>query len=220
MQIRILSITAQGGGESFVIRAELCEDVFDAEPAREPSREIRELSLLADCYVELRPTRGVIDETAYLVLEDAAAFSDAVRMGLRMLAFGANTKRGLESKLVRKGVPREVAGRAALHLASRGYISETEDAVREAEINVRKLRGRNRIRALLYEKGYDADAVSAAERYLDEVDFSEVCARLIERRYGAMLEEPESRKRMAATLMRNGFSMNEIRAAVRALSAE
>lgn len=218
MQIRILSITARNGGEEFLLRTELCEDVFDASLAREPGREIRELLLLADCYMELRPTKGVIDEETFFRLEDAATFSEAVRMGLRMLAYGSNTKRGLETKLCQKGVSREAAARAALHLSERGYISESEDAVREAERNVRKLRGRNRIRAILYEKGYDGEAIGAAERYLDEVDFVGICVSLIERRYAGLLEDPLSRKKMAATLMRNGFSMNEIREAVRALS--
>ena len=218
MQIRILSIAARNGGEEFLLRVELLEDVFDAELSHEPGREVRELSLLADCYMELRPTRGVIGEEEFLALSDAAAFSDAVRMGLRMLAFGANTKRGLETKLCRKGVSREAASRAAFYLASRGYISEEEDAVREAERNVRKMRGRNRIRAILYEKGYDGSAILAAERYLDEVDFVKICTSLIERRYSELLQDPVSQKKMAATLMRNGFSMGEIRAAVRTLS--
>lgn len=218
MQIRILSISARNGGEEFLIRAELCEDIFDADPGREPGREIRELSLLPDCYMELRPTRGVIEEARFLEIEDAALFSDAVRMGLRMLAFGSNTKRGLEMKLLQKGISRDAASRAVTYLAERGYISEEEDAVREAERNVLKMRGRNRIRAILYEKGYDGGAVSAAERYLDGVDFVEVCTRLIEKRYADKLEDPASRRRVAATLMRNGFSMSEIRAAVSALS--
>ena len=114
MQIRILSITARNGGEEFLLRAELSEDVFDADLSREPGREVRELLLLADCDMELRPTKGTVDEETFLCLEDAASFSEAVRMGLRMLAFGSNTKRGLETKLCQKGISREVAARAAL----------------------------------------------------------------------------------------------------------
>lgn len=215
-------MTAQSGGAEILLRVELCEDVFDVADAsadlrRKPCREVRELLLLIDCYTKLRPAKGVIDEAEFLALERAARFTEAVRAGLRMLAFGANTARGLETKLCRKGVTREAAQEAAAYLAASGYISEEEDAVREAERNVKKLRGRNRIRAILYEKGYGGTAIDAAERYLDGVDFVELCGRLIETRYRAQLDDPALRKKMAAALMRNGFTMCEIRAALRTL---
>lgn len=220
MQIRITSIRARNGGEEILLGIELCGDVFDAlsgaaEEAGE--RETRELSLLPDRYIELRPARGVIDEAFYRELELAARFSEAVRCGLRILAYGANTRRVLESKLQRHGVARETAHEAALYLSERGYFSEEEDAVREAERGVARLRGRNRIRAALYEKGYGGEALTAADRYLEGVDFVALCVRLIEKRYAALLADPAEHKRMAATLMRNGYTMEEIRAAVRAL---
>ena len=216
-------MAARNGGEEVILRVELCEDVFDTDLSgdrfRAPGREIRELVLLADRYMELRPSKGVIDEETFFALEEAASFSDAVRSGLRMLSFGANTKRGLETKLCQKGISREIAQEAVAHLDARGYISEEEDAVREAERNVLKLRGRNRIRAILYEKGYDSDAIRAAERYLDGVDFVEICCRLIEKRYSPLLSDAASQKKMAATLMRNGFTMGEIRRAIRTLAS-
>ncbi|MBR2906755.1 MAG: RecX family transcriptional regulator [Clostridia bacterium] len=219
MQIRILSMTAQNGGSEVLLRVELCEDVFDVAEnalslARKPTRETRELVLLLDRYTELRPARGVIDEETFLALERAAEFSEAVRIGLRMLAFGSNTRRGLENKLCRKGVAHEAAQEASLYLAQRGYIDEERDAVREAERNVAKLRGRNRIRATLYEKGYCDAAVATAERYLDGVDFVVLCKRLIARRYEKVLDDPSEYKRVAAALMRNGYTMSEIRAAL------
>lgn len=220
MQIRILSMTAQNGGSEILLRVELSEDVYDVAEsspglAKRPGREIRELVLLLDPYTELRPAKGVIDEEHFLALERAAAFSEAVRIGLRMLAFGSNTRRGLETKLCRKGIAREAAREAALYLAEHGYIDEERDAVREAERNVAKLRGRNRIRAVLYEKGYDDEAIAAAERYLDGIDFVSLCKKLIARRYeGALSEEPSAYKRVAAALMRNGYTMSEIRMAM------
>lgn len=221
MQIRILSMTAQNGGAEILLRVELSEDVFDVAGgtsgnSRRPERETREFVLLLDRYTELRPTKGVIDEETFLALECAAEFSEAVRIGLRMLAFGANTRKGLESKLIRKGVRREAAQEASLYLERRGYIDEESDAVREAEKNVAKLRGRNRIRAVLYEKGYGDEAVDAAERYLDGVDFVALCKRLIAQRYEKGLLDPAGYKRVIAALMRNGYTMHEIRAAMHA----
>ncbi len=217
-------MTARDGGAEILIRVELSEDVFDvAESAagahRKPQREVRELALLLDRYAEIRPAKGVIDEATFLSLERAAEFSEAVRMGLRLLAFGASTRRGLENKLCRKGVARETAEEASCYLSKRGYIDEDRDAVREAERHVKRLRGRNRILAALYQKGFGADAVASAERYLDEVDFVELCGRLIEERYAAALSDALSRKKVVATLMRNGYTMHEIRAAFSARSS-
>ena len=213
VQIRILSMAARNGGAEILLRVGL------SDPENDACSEVRELLLLSDCYMELRPSKGEIDPEFFELLEDAAAFSTAVRMGLRMLAFGGNTRRSLESKLIQKGAEREAAKRAVAYLAEHGYLSETEDAVREAERNVARLRGRNRIRAALSAKGYGSDAMAAAERYLDGVDFPELCLRLIERRYAAQLADPSLHKKLAATLMRNGFTMSEIRAAFRMASA-
>lgn len=221
MQIRILSITARDGGGEIILRTELCEDVFDVADSavahRTPERQFRELSLLADRYMELRPMKGVISEEEFRRLEEADRFTAAVRTGLRMLAFGSNTKRGLELKLCGRDISRETAQEAVAYLAARGYLSEEDDAVREAERGVAKLRGKNRICADLYRKGYDSKAVAAAEHYLDGIDFSEVCRRLIERRYRAQLlrADSDTLRKLAATLMRNGFTMKQIREAIR-----
>ena len=222
MQYRILSMTAHGGGAEILLRVELSEDVYDvvgvsADLSRQPSREIRELVLMTEHYALLRPAKGVIGEDEFRALEDAAHLGEAVRAGMRILAFGANTKRTLADKLCKRGVSRDVAEAAAEQLSVRGYISEREDAVREAERNVRKMRGRNRIRAILRAKGYDDAAVAAAERYMDDVDFAELCARLIERRYLSQLDDAALRRKLAGMLMRNGYTMSEIRAAIRAL---
>lgn len=212
-------MTARDGGAEVLVRVELSEDVFDvAESAsnsrRKPRREVRELLLLLDRYAALRPQKGVIDEEAFLRLQEAADFSEAVRLGLRLLAFGASTRKGLEGKLCRKGVGRMAAVEASAYLSANGYINEEQDAVREAERNVKKLRGRNRIRAALYQKGYGPEAVESAEHYLDEVDFVQLCKTLVQQRYKEALSDASSRKRIVATLMRNGYTMREIRAAI------
>ena len=223
MQIRILSITSCRGGEEILLRIELREDAYShgrffGEEGR-PRSEVRELSLLIDKYTELRPSKGEIDEIFFEQLVMAAEFSAAVTAGAKMLAFGANTKRGLAQKLVQKGYAREAAIEAAEYLADKGYISEMRDACREAENQVKKLRGRNRVVAALSEKGFDDDALSAALDYLDTVDFVERCATLIRKRYDGLLADADSRRKLAASLMRNGYTMREIREAMSTLAA-
>ena len=222
MQIRILSMTSCRGGEEVLLRIELREDAYShgrffGSEGR-PRSEVRELSLLIDKYTELRPSKGEIDEAFFERLAFAAEFSSAVTAGARMLAFGANTKRGLVSKLVQKSFSREAAQEAAEYLAGKGYISEARDARREAENQVKKLRGRNRVVAALRDKGFGEDALLAAAEYLDTVDFSARCAMLIQKRYDGLLVDADSRRKLAASLMRNGYTMREIREAMTLVS--
>ena len=105
---------------------------------------------------------------------------------------------------------------AALTNFKAGLIDEKNAARREAERCAAQGRGRRYINARLFSLGYRGEALSEAEEYLDGVDFAELCARVIERRYGGSLPaEPSERDRAVAALMRRGFSSADIRAAVR-----
>jgi SOS response regulatory protein OraA/RecX len=221
MQIRLTEISARRGGEEIALSFELYEDVFDsgalAVGRRAPGRELKELVILTERYAALRPKRGIIEEELYLEIEEAARFSDAVKSGMRMLSCGMNTKVMLEKKLVNRGVSRETAQSAVLYIVSKGLIDEDADVQREVECRLANFWGRNRIRSKLYMKGFDNKELQTAERYMETIDFSERCAELIRRRYMKHLADPAMHKKMAATLMRCGYTMNEIRSAVRSL---
>lgn len=216
MEIRILSMSAQCGGEEICLRVELCSGARGGEDRR----DTRELVILTDRYAELRPTKGAIDEETYFLLEEAAEFCTAVRMGARILAFAANTKKGLARKLVQKGVKSSVAASAADYLEERGYISETDDVEREVRAELRKLRGKNRILAALREKGFSDDAMERAVEYLSEVDFVGNCRALICKRFGGEEMTPELFRKLSASMMRSGYNMNEVREAVRRIAAD
>lgn len=215
------------GGDEVLLRIELREDPLlrairfaDEDGEDGPRTEVRELRLLIDKFSELRPAKGGIDEEFFLALVSASEFTTAVRMGARMLSFSASTKRALCSKLIQKGIDREIATDAAEYLAEKGYISETRDAKIEAQNQVRKLRGRNRVLAALRDKGFSEDAMEAANAYLETVDFVELCVSLIEKRYRDLLCDGESRRKLAAMLMRFGYTMREIREAMEIVHAK
>jgi len=219
MQIRLVSIQARRGGEEILLGIELWEDVFDAGALatgrRSPGCETRELVLLIDRYSALRPKRGILDEETFSALEEASRFSEAVRVGMRMLSYAPNTKAMLEKKLIKRGYSRQTAQDAVTYIDSKGYMHETEEARREVDRRLARMDGRNQIRMKLYAKGFDNEAIAAAEAYMDEIDFVERCANMIRTRYGALLADPAMHKRMAGALMRNGYTMGEIRAAMR-----
>ena len=105
------------------------------------------------------------------------------------------------------------AAEAVDFLVRRGYLSEAEDAVREAERGVRKLYGKSRILSAIYAKGYDSESIRAATEYLDTVDFARNCAELLAKRFGVLPTEPDSRRKAVASLIRSGYAMREIKEA-------
>ena len=145
----------------------------------------------------------------------------AIKKGTALLGFSRNTKKSLKQKLVAKGYPADIAEEAASYLADRGYISEHSDAELLAQsLATRKLYGKNRIKKELFSKGFEAEAIRDAMEALD-VDFAEICAKRIKNMGGiALFEEKESRSKMMASLLRYGFSYDDVREALDFLKGE
>lgn len=147
--------------------------------------------------------------------------NSAIKKGASLLGFSRNTKKSLKQKLTAKGYPADIAEEAAAYLADRGYISEHSDAELLAQsLATRKLYGKNRIKKELFSKGFEAEAIRDAMEALD-VDFAEICAKRLKNMGGiALFEEKESRSKMMASLLRYGFSYDDVRAAVDLLKEE
>ena len=178
-------------------------------------REERRLVLLTEQYCELKPVRGVIDEAYFEQLEAAATLSRALRAGESLLAYGSNTREGLVRKLVQRGYSREVAARAVERLQEMGLIDEERDLVRETEKCLRKLWGAKRIRAHLWSRGFGVDAMAGLDGLLETYDFAAMCAALIQQRFGGVPDDPDEQKRLIASLSRYGYSLGEIRDAMK-----
>ncbi len=177
-------------------------------------REKRVLVIPDKVYLELKLKKGGIDTDTFDRLEAESRVCAAYRRGLSILGYGANSERALSRKLTQKGFDKESAKAAAAALKSEGCISEERDAEREVEACLRKCWGERRIIAKLYEKGYSDDAIVSARAVLDDVDFPELCAELIEKRYSPFPAEQKARENAIAALMRYGDSLSEIRQAL------
>ncbi len=199
---------ADGGG-AVLVDIEISDD--------EGRSERRALLLTLSDYRAHRLHRG--DEMTFEEFDELDRLSkkaEAVRRGAGILAYGANSKETLRRKLIMKGHSRDAAEAAVAELASEGLIDERNAALREAERCVAQCRGRKYIAARLYSLGYRGNAADAANDYLNDVDFAELCARVIDKKYGGTLpREAHERERAVAALMRRGFSMSDIRAATR-----
>ena len=180
-------------------------------------QEQKSLVITTEQYCEFNLTRGPISEETYERIEEAAELCRALRSGESLLSYGANSVQALTRKLVGKGYNREVAATAAERLAGYGLIDEERDMKREVEKCLRKLWGSKRISAHLWSKGYAAETMRGLSDLLEDIDFSQNCAALIKKHYGEVPTDADEHRRMIASLSRYGYSIGEIREAIRHL---
>lgn len=212
MKISLYAVNPVSGGEE----TELCFEITDGE-----NIEIRKLTVTAEMFFELgfphtlcgnvEISCGKLDEVMFLAEKTAA-----IKRGLYILSFADNTKKNLVRKLVQKGFTKEIALEAANFLAENGYINENESAKAIArDMAVKKLYGARRVSSALYEKGFSREAVENAIADLN-VDFHILCGKRIDSMGGAEIFADKSSKQKAlASLLRYGFSYDDIREGLR-----
>ena len=148
-------------------------------------------------------------------MEEASTICRAIRCGENLLSYGANSVQMLAQKITRHGFRREVALVAAQKLQEMGLIDEDRDLQREIEKCLRKLWGAKRISAHLWSRGFGSDTMSSLPTLLEDVDFTKNCALLIQKHYCEIPKDPAAQRRMVASLARYGYSLSEIREAMR-----
>ena len=180
-------------------------------------REQKSLPLTTEQYYDIKPQKGIITEEPYERIEEASQLCNAMRSGEHLLSYGANSVQALSRKLTQRGYSRETSMAAAQRLQEMGLIDEERDLDREVEKCARKLWGARRISAHLWSKGFSKETLEGLSDRLDRIDFEENCACLIQKKYGSVPSDADELRRMTASLSRYGYSLNEIRAAMRTL---
>ena len=210
MRIEIVSFSAAGEDE-IAISVELCEG---------ENFERRRLVLPSFVYADMRLCRGECSAELYDAIEGEARIYVAYKRGLYILGFGTCSERMLVSKLVSKGFDKTVSREAVARLAQKGFLSEGDGALREAERCVAKLWGATRIRAHLVSKGYSSDAVNKAMFALDDagVDFLQNCIKLIDTKCKVLPSDRGELQKLIASICRYGYSLGDVKAACTAVA--
>ena len=166
---------------------------------------------------DLKISVGECSRETFDAVALAADRYTALKAGLSVLSYGAYSRKELCRKLIQRGIPRQIASDTADTLSELGYIDEDADAFREAQRSVSKLWGKKRIYAHLLQKGYSDEAARRAIYALEDegVDFSELCADRLRQMGRDIPRDPREKQRLTASLMRYGFSMTEIKAAMK-----
>ena len=153
-------------------------------------------------------------------LRDAAQASTAYRRGVNILGYGANSSRTLQKKLQQKGYDADVAARAVDALSARGYLCEERDACCLARQIMRRGRGMRRILQELRARGYGEKAIKAAEKELADEDFCELCYLVASKKNAQLPTDRVGKQKLLNFLVRNGFEMVDIRAAIRKIAQD
>ncbi len=207
MTVAVLSVSARQGDGIAV--------AFEIRDGEKLQKECFIISAAA--FADMGLCVGECDRDRFDAVCEAAELYSAKKRGLNILGYGACSETGLCRKLVSKGISKETAKKAVAELAAEGYINADADAHREAEKCVAKLWGRKRIAVTLRQKGYSDESVRSALYALEDsgVDFAELCGERLSRTVSELPSDPKEKQKIIASLMRYGFSITEIKEAMK-----
>ena len=207
MTVEILSVSARADGDIAV--------TFEIKAGERKQRETFVIS--AAIFADMGLSVGLCGQELFDRVSEASEIYRAKKRGLNILGYGVCSEKGLCHKLTAKGFEKEVAERAVAELSAEGYLNADGDALREAEKCISKLWGKKRIAAQLYSKGYSDRSVKEAIYALEDggVDFFEICTQRLHGMIDEIPTDPREKQKLVASLMRYGFSSDEIREAIR-----
>lgn len=205
MTIDIKRFFSSGNGN--VIETEI-------EISHEGNCERKVFKILSDQYVSLKLSKGIISSEEYERIEAASEICEAYLRAMNILSFGSNTAYTLVLKLRRRGIDEAAAREAVEMLKAQGYIDEDRELIREIERCLRKKWGSRRIIAHLHQKGYDDEAIYAADDAFSEIDFGELCLELLKGKCDEVPTDLKERQKLIASLSRYGYAMSEIKYAL------
>lgn len=179
-------------------------------------RESRSLVLSEGEWARLGFKSGdELNESEYDELERSAEYCEAVRRGIDLLSYGANSRSALVTKLRRRGYDRELSERVAAELYRGGLINENADAEGIVRSCLSRGYGKKRIIMKLRERGYENCVISEVLESFEDVDFAANCAALIRKKCGGELpRERGELDKLIAAMVRYGYSYGEIKEAL------
>lgn len=146
------------------------------------------------------------------------AYAAALKTAMNIVAYKDNTLYQLRQKLTERGYSEKTVDDVCDYMMSKGYVNDTRMIFRYARsLAMGKLYGKRRIMKELTLKRFTNeayDAFSFDEGELEDVDFVEICLKLLKKKGGARDDKT------FAALMRYGHSPSDIKEAYRRLENE
>lgn len=165
---------------------------------------------------------GAVEPEQYLDALAEVQAADCYEAALTILDSAAQTRAGMEKKLVMKGYAAPAAKRAVQRLADAGLIDDRRFAERAAQTQLNKPVGAYAVRRKLRAKNLTEDDIEAVMADFDEAQQTAACrdaARRLWRKYSS-LEPREGTAKLTQALARRGFSWDTISECVEEIRSE
>ncbi|MBQ8746982.1 MAG: RecX family transcriptional regulator [Clostridia bacterium] len=156
-----------------------------------------------------------ITSDTFAEMEHAALFSRALARTKEVLSYSGHSKNGLIAKLRHHGLPEEICKEAADWAVEKRLIREDEQASMLADTyHKRKYWGRKRIYAELTARGYTSETVQSALSAITDEDYLRALSVIIRNKYTPLPEDPAEKQKMVLSLLRLGYTGQEIKDAI------
>ncbi len=207
MKIEIISVNALGEGSEMLVGISITGETGNVEK--------RKFLLFTEQYLELGLCRGaIIDADVFDQIEEASKRCVAMRKGSDLLAYSSSSRVRLAQRLRQKGIDRDSAEDAAQRLAELGLIDEEADVESLVRSCLKKLWGKKRIYRELCAKGYDRDIIASELEGIDEETLVNNCVALFRKKHKVFPSDPDTQKKIIASLVRYGYTFGEIKKAL------
>ena len=156
-----------------------------------------------------------ITEEDFLGMDRSAALSRAIARMKGILSYSGVSRRMLIQRLKGYDFSEEICTTAADYAVEHGMVREDVQVEHAVDTYLRrKYWGRRRIAAELSAKGYPREVIESALADIPEEDFMHALHVILERKYGEISADPQEKQKMILSLLRMGYSGNEIKAAL------
>ena len=163
-----------------------------------------------------RLSNGVsITEEEYLGMDRSAALSRAIARMKGILSYSGVSRRTLIHKLKGYDFSEEICEYAADYAVEHGMVKEDVQVEHAIDTYLRrKYWGRRRIVAELSAKGYPREVIENALSEIPEEEFMHALHVILVKKYGEIPADPQEKQKMILSLLRMGYSGNEIKGAL------
>ena len=161
-----------------------------------------------------------ITEEDFLGMDRSAALSRAIARMKGILSYSGVSRRMLIQRLKGYDFSEEICTTAADYAVEHGMVREDVQVEHAVDTYLRrKYWGRRRIAAELSAKGYPREVIESALADIPEEDFMHALHVILERKYGEIPADPQEKQKMILSLLRMGYSGNEIKDALASFTA-
>lgn len=160
-----------------------------------------------------------LSEEDYLEMEHRATLSRAIARVRGILSYSGQSRSGLIGRLRHYGFSDEICEESADYAVAQGLVCEESQAEHAVDIYLhRKYWGRKRIRTELAARGYDAAVIDQVVGAISDEEIDGALHTIIRKKYGAPPKDPTESQKMVLSLLRMGYSAQEIKRAIAAFS--